>query len=354
MPAISLTQSESHLKKATRFMLSEAAVLGWPLLPRAFYIGNYPFNLYIALTRKCNSNCIFCTYQFFTKADKAHMSEDVFERVLEQIRQLQIKSVMLSPNIGEPTIAPDFLGKLARLREAGVEFIEMTSNALYFNKIGLEQLLENGPDKINISFAGFDKEMYERDYRVYRYEETRDNILGLLRINHERGRPRTISLWLRGDKPIEELMAAPEMETVRRFAHEITAMTEVDNMGGLIKAEDLPRGYKIQAEKRAMSRRPCSMLFDLTIHPDGSINLCSCRNIWTDKDMLVGNLNDMSLLEAHSKIAGVLASWEQGHIPATCQNCSMYCDPALGLAGRVRAVRKANKNQAHPVLNQPS
>ncbi len=278
------------------------------------------------------------------------MPEDVFEQVLKQIRQLGIKSVMLSPNIGEPTIAPDFLRKLTQLRAAGVEFIEMTSNALYFHKIGLEQLLENGPNKINISFAGFDKEMYERDYRVYRYEETRDNILGLLRLNHERGRPRTISLWLRGDKPIEELLAAPEIEAVRLYAHEICVMTEVDNMGGLIKAEDLPKGYKIQAEKPAMSPRPCSMLFDLTIHPDGNMNLCSCRNIWTDKDMLIGNLSEMSLLEAQSKIAGVLAKWEKGNFPATCQNCSMYCDPATGLAGRVRAVRKAGKKQGHPLL----
>jgi hypothetical protein len=271
------------------------------------------------------------------------MPDEIFDRLIGYIEQTRVKSVMLSPNIGEPTIAPAFLDKVERLRKAGVEFIEMTSNGIYFHKVGLTELLERGPDKINISFAGFDKEMFERDYRVFHYEQTRDNILGLLRLNHERGRPRTISLWLRGDKPIEEQMGAPEMEEVRQYAHEISAMTEVDDLGGLIKAENLPAGYKVQTGRPALSPRPCSMLFDLSIHPDGSINLCSCRNIMTDKDMLVGNVNAMSLIEAHSRIASVLSKWEEGQAPITCQGCSMYIDPAQGIAGRFRATRAASR-----------
>jgi hypothetical protein len=271
------------------------------------------------------------------------MPDEIFDRLIGYIERTRVKSVMLSPNIGEPTIAPAFLDKVERLRKAGVEFIEMTSNGIYFHKLGLTELLERGPDKINISFAGFDKEMFERDYRVFRYEQTRDNILGLLRLNHERGRPRTISLWLRGDKPIEEQMGAPEMEEVRQYAHEICAMTEVDDLGGLRKAENLPAGYRVQAGRPALSPRPCSMLFDLSIHPDGNINLCSCRNIMTDKDMLIGNVNAMSLIEAHSRIVSVLSKWEEGQTPITCQGCSMYIDPAQGIAGRFRATRAASR-----------
>jgi len=82
---------------------------------------------------------------------------------------------------------PNFIEKIKRLRRGGVEYIEMTTNALYLHKIGIDTLLSDGPDVINISFAGFDKDMYERDFRVKHYERTRDNILGLLRENQKLG-----------------------------------------------------------------------------------------------------------------------------------------------------------------------
>lgn len=341
MPSISLTRTQYRLKRVARSMIAEVVKPAWPMIPRASYLGSKPFHLNIALTRKCNANCVFCAYQYASKSDKIHMPEPMFERLLGDIEHLDIKSVMLSPNIGEPTIAPSFIQKMQRMREAGVEFIEMTSNALYWHKVGLGALIEHGPDKINISFAGFDKEMYQRDFRVHHYEQTRDNILGLLRLNNERGCPKKISLRLRGDQPSERLMAAPEMEEVRDLAFEIEAMTEVDNWLGMITADALPEGYRLQAEKPVLTKRPCAILFDLTIHPDGDIHLCSCRNVTADPDLHLGNLENMSLVEAHRLIPAVLDKWERGNVPTTCQTCSMYGEPTRGLAGRVRAVKAA-------------
>lgn len=341
MPSVNLTKTERYFKKVVRSVIAQAAIAAWPVIPRTTYLGRAPFHLNVALTRKCNANCVFCAYQHARKTDKIHMPDAMFERLLVDIEHLGIKSVMLSPNIGEPTIAPSFIQKILKMHDAGVEYIEMTSNALYWHKVGLDAMIEHGPDKINISFAGFDSEMYERDFRVTGYEQTRDNILGLLRLNNERGRPKKISLRLRGDQPFEKLMAAPEMEEVRDLAFEIEAMTEVDNWLGLIQAGTLPEGYKLQAEQPALSSRPCMLLFDLTIHPDGDIHLCACRNVVSDPDLHLGNLDNMSLVEAHGLIPGVLERWERGSVPTSCQTCSMYNDPSIGFAGRVRAVQRS-------------
>jgi len=131
-------------------------------------------------------------------------------------------------------------------------------------------------------------------------------------------------------------MSKPEMAEVRELASSIDALTEVDNWLGLIKRDALPSGYKLQADAPPLTKRPCRMLFDLTVHPDGDIHLCSCRNVSGDPDMHVGNLRDISLEDAHKKIPMVLKQWEQGKPPKSCQTCSMYNDPAPGLAGRVR------------------
>jgi MoaA/NifB/PqqE/SkfB family radical SAM enzyme len=340
MPAIALKGKKPFfVKTAARSLCAAFVRIVWPFVPRQIYLGRFPFHLSVALTRKCNANCVFCAYQFARKSDKIHMTEALFDRLIAEISTLPIAKVMLSPNVGEPTIAPSFLHKVRCLREAGVKTIEMTSNALYWHKLGLDNILDYGPDKINISFAGFDKEMYERDYRVGDYEQTCANILDLLRANARRRRPKEVSLWLRGDRPIETLMAAPEMAETRQLAHCVTAMTEVDSWLGLIDAQKLPDGYKLQEKKARLTARPCSFLFDLTIHPDGDIHLCSCRNVSGDPDMHIGNLDSMSLMEAHRGIPGVLEKWERGHLPASCRTCSMYTDPAPGLAGRFRRVR---------------
>lgn len=336
MPAISLVQKQSAFKNAARSAFAFIVRPFWPVLPRSLYLGQSPKRLILAITRKCNINCVFCAYQFARKEDKIHMPNPVFELVLEEIQKIHIERVMLSPNIGEPLLAPNFINKIKQLRTAGVRFIEVTTNGSLLHIIGPGDILENGPDKINISFPGFNKEMYERDVRAQLYERTRDNIVGLLRLNKSMGRPKSINLWLRGDLSAAELMSAPEMEEVKELADDISIMTEVDDWTGLIKEEHLPQGYHVQERKPPIGIRPCSLLFDLTVHPDGDIHLCSCRNLFEDPDLHIGHIKDMSFLDAHKRIPEVLKRWEMGQIPITCRRCSMYCDPSIGFIGRFR------------------
>jgi radical SAM protein with 4Fe4S-binding SPASM domain len=301
--------------------------------------------LLLAITRKCNANCVFCVYQFAREEDKIHMSDGIFELALERIQQARIECVMLSPNIGEPLIAPHFMDKLKRLRAVGVKHIEITTNALGLHQFSSREMLTDGPDRINISFAGFDKEMYERDFRVRHYERTRDSIMELLRTNRVLDAGKEINLRIRGDLPSEALLAAPEMEEAIQLANDVERMTEVDSWLGMITEEILPRGYVLQKEATKVTRRPCVQLWDLTIHPDGDIHLCSCRNVRGDPDLHIGNIKEMTLLEAHERIKGVLDRWESGSVPMMCKTCSMYSDPAIGLVGRWRRIRQSNRRR---------
>jgi hypothetical protein len=247
---------------------------------------------------------------------------------------------MMSPNIGEPLMAPMFMDKLSQLRAIGVDQIEVTTNGLLLHRTDARKFLLNGPDKINLSFAGFDQAMYERDYRVRHFERTRDSILKLLRENRLLGNKREINIRLRGDLPVDVLLAAPEMEEVMQLAHSVEVMTEVDDWLGLITKDILPEGYILQKEAPELTLRPCMLLWDLTVHPDGDIHLCACRNVYGDPRLHIGNIKGMDLVEAHGKIGDILDEWESGNVPTTCKTCSMYCDPANGLIGRRREIRQ--------------
>ena len=106
MPAVSITGKKTlgDLVK-NRCLRPAAAALVKPLwrwVPRSAYLGKSPMHLGLAITRKCNANCVFCPYQFAHSEDKVHMSDAMFDLALERIREAQVAQVMLSPNLGEP------------------------------------------------------------------------------------------------------------------------------------------------------------------------------------------------------------------------------------------------------------
>jgi MoaA/NifB/PqqE/SkfB family radical SAM enzyme len=328
------------MKDTVRKATAALVRLSWRAIPRSLYLGSVPNVVFLALTRRCNINCVFCPYQYLPEDQRMHMPDDLFAKVAQDIGSANVRRVMLSPNLGEPFMAPRFLDKVRELRRRGVRHIEATTNASLLHKVGILETLRDGPDVINLSFPGFDREMYERDVRVKLYDHARSNVLDILRQNQALGRPRTINLWLRGDLGIDRMMDMPEMEEAKQLASSMGAMTEVDDWLGYIKQEDLPQGYVIQRGKAALKERPCTLLFNLTIHPDGDIHLCGCRNIFGDPELRIGNLRDMSILEAHRRIPLILERWECRVFPASCRRCSMYWDPADGFAGRLRAIAR--------------
>lgn len=316
-------------------MFSGAAKMSWKFLPRTFYFNKSLRRLNLALTRVCNIDCVFCPYQVTRNDEKKHMPDEIFEKVLKDMADARITTVMLSPDLGEPLLAPDFIHKVKRLRKAGATSIEVTTNGTYFHKIGIDQMLGDGPEVINISFPGFDENMYNRVCRRPFYVQTRDNILSLIERNQALGSPKKIRLFLRGDMGLEQMLAWQEIHKIRNSLTSLSAMTEVDDWLGLIKESMLTAGFSLQRQRPGLTRRPCLVMFDIAVHPDGDMHLCSCRNIVREPLMHIGNVRDMSLEEGYQKIPHILDLWAQGKIPGICHKCSMYCDPANAVSGRI-------------------
>jgi radical SAM protein with 4Fe4S-binding SPASM domain len=127
-----------------------------------------------------------------------------------------------------------------------------------------------------------------------------------------------------------------------QLANNVEIMKEVDDWLGRITEDILPKGYTLQKKSPKITRRPCVQLWHLTIHPDGDMQLCSCRNVFADPGFHIGNIKEITLLEAHEKTKEVLIRWESGNIPMSCQKCSMYCDPAYAFLGRWRDIWQKN------------
>jgi Radical SAM superfamily. len=262
------------------------------------------------------------------------MPDEIFEIVLQELRKNSVKEVMASPDLGDPLLAPNLIDKLKAIKKVGVEKIELTTNGILLNKIGIDDLLESA-DIINISIAGFDEEMCRRVYRVTRYQQIRNNVLELLIKNNRRENPKFIRVWLRGDLEVADQLSFSEIDIVKEYADELAVMTEVDSWNGKITQEMLTGTMKLQTELPKITNRPCLILLNITVHPDGNIHACSCRNINNDMDLYLGNIREIGFRMAYDNISKILDKWENGYIPPICQSCCMYNDPANGILGTI-------------------
>ncbi len=302
----------------------------------------------IALTRICNADCTFCAYQFLEKEDRRHMPEALFQKVVEDVRDLRVPHVHLSPNLGDPLVAPRVLDKIGALRGAGVELIYLTTNGILLDKVGVRDFLANGPDVIGISTSGFNEDMYRRVYRSKQYPRMRNNVLELLRANHERPEKqrRYISIRIRADVPKEEFLAYPDMPEILRLANDVKYNELYGDWGGVIKQDMLTGSMRFRPVV-THENRPCAQLYNLAIHPDGEILACACQNIHHDKKMSLGYLADISLRTAWDRLSRLTDAWKQGDMPDTCQKCSMYNDPAVAWPGLAKQALVNLKLKSH-------
>jgi MoaA/NifB/PqqE/SkfB family radical SAM enzyme len=315
-------QGKIIIHKAGQFLLRPV----WNYLPDEASYGD--FNVVIILTTICNANCIFCHYQFLPRSERINMPDTIFSSIIENIKRSGILSVHLTSNSGEPLMAPNLLEKIKALRDAGVRTIQLTTNGILLDKIGIDQFLESGPDIINISTTAFDADMYKRIYRSNQFERMRNNIMNLLTRNKLRPNPRLITIGIRPDIPKEDVLAMPETQRLIDLADEVNIAEAYGDWGGEIKNSMLFGSMKIE-EPAPISNRPCQVLITTpAIYPNGDILACACRNIHRDPDLYLGHILEIDLGSALCKIKNIAANWRNGKIPQTCHRCTMYGDPS--------------------------
>lgn len=338
MPAKSLTTLgvlTDFRRRLQKNIISPLVRVVYNKIPNSLYLDHIE-QLSVSLTRVCNANCTFCSYQFLEKEYRQHMTDEVFSEVLKGIRKYRISNIQCSPNLGEPTLSPQFIERVRAMRNAGAQNIEITTNGTFLHRIGIDSFLDDGPNVINISFPGFDEEMYKRVYRSPHYRNTVNNILTLLRRNKEKHLDRQINLWIRGDIPTEEQLQKPEMTEALALGCGLSIMTEVDSWNGVITQEMLTGNMKLQSDIPIIQPRPCQLVRSITVAPDGTLHGCSCRNTHFDTGLYLGNIMSDDLMDAYSRLNPVFDRWKKGEYPDICQTCNMYCDPADGILGHLR------------------
>lgn len=308
-----------------------------------------PYEMHLELTNLCNANCVFCPYQFQSR-EIQFMTDAVFEKATGDFVSIGGGSVGLTPIVGDALIDPKFLERVRHLRsQPNIDRIFLTTNAILLDKFGIDEVLDSGITSITISTAGFDKEMYERVYRSQAYERMRRNVFELVKQNSERGNPIHITVGLRADRPLDEVMKFPDFQPILEYSPAIDFTWSFTSANGRITRDKLPPAMKLRVVKSR--KETCVQLYNGPIVlPDGTVMGCSCvASMDAIADLGIGNIMESSLGEiwASNQMRALRSSFNNGSLNPTCNGCDMYrnLDNYRTAEGRERAKINQLRNQ---------
>lgn len=278
----------------------------------------------------CNANCIFCGYQYM-KRKKQIMNNETFKKTIDDFVMIGGGDIDLRVIVGEPLLDSKFIEHILYARSFScIKKMTTVTNCLDLHKVGATNLLNSGLNEISISMTGFNVEMYKRIYRNDRYEQMKQNVLDLLRANDKLGRPVKITINLRIDKPMDEVLNYSGFDEVVKLAYSVDAPYYYDSWSGRIKSEDLTGNMKIRSTMFNFIKRkiPCLAIYSgIGILVDGTATVCPCRDLNGDSDLVVGNINNSSLKDIYysERLEKLRDNWLEGkYIPNICRDCTHY------------------------------
>jgi len=306
-----------------------------------------PYVLHLEFTNLCNAKCTFCPYQFQERKIE-FMSDKVFYKTVMDFCEMGGGSADITPIVGEALIDPDFLKRIRYLRsQEKIDRIHLTTNGILLDKVGIEKILNSGLTSITISTAGFEEEMYERVYRSASYIRMKDNVLNLLQINSKRSEPLHITIALRTDRSLNDILKDKDFQPILAFKPNIDFTWSYTTAGGRITRDKLSPSMKLRA--LGLHKKPCVQLFDGPIVlPDGTVMACSCvAAMDAVNDLGIGNILESNLLDiwTNNKMKEIRASFGTNSLNKTCAKCDMYREPEIFKTYEGREMAKINKQR---------
>jgi radical SAM protein with 4Fe4S-binding SPASM domain len=305
-----------------------------------------PFHLVLELTNLCNANCVFCPYSQQTRPHE-RMSEAVFRKAVADYIAMGGGSVDLTPTVGDPLIHPKFVEWVRYLRShRQIDRITLATNGILLDKHGVEEILDSGISRLNISLAGFDRQMYRRIYRTDAYRKVLANIERLLAANSARSEPVTIFLCLRPDRPEEEVLASPDLQPLLKYHPKIRFAGVFSRSGGQI--DELPPGMELAPPVTEKKTLPCRATYmALVVQSNGDVQVCGCESAINAPELVVGNIERQSLQEIWrgERLRALRESFRDGGLNTNCAKCDYYYKPPGFHTAEMRTMAKATRRR---------
>ena len=255
----------------------------------------FPRYIDIELTNSCNFKCLMCpTGNLSQKRKTGFMSDDVFERVLEEIKHY--KTPLRFIRWGEPTLHPSLINYIQKSTDVGI-LTHINTNGSILDDQYIKNIINAGLSSIKFSFQGVDKKSYYEMRRADFYHELIDTIERFVYIRGEEENPFI---------QVSTSVTYEDKDTIRSFRRSLEEIVDNVTIGRTVIGKVNLENVRLQKDNIDLLRKlrkqesvikkylKCPEVFDkLSINWDGSVSAC-CADY--DNLMIVGNILNDSLL----------------------------------------------------------
>jgi len=149
--------------------------------------GEFPLNLNIEVTTRCNLACTFCPQPAFKEEERYDMPLDLYEQVIDEGQRHQTPAANLN-GLGEPMLLKNLSEMIAYAKSRGFLDVMFHTNGTIMTEVLAEKLIRSGLDRIIFSVDSPDKETYEAMRIHGHYDKTVANVQLFERIRKASGK----------------------------------------------------------------------------------------------------------------------------------------------------------------------
>jgi len=282
---------------------------------------DFPVDVIVEVTRYCNLKCIMCPYPTL-KRSQGNMKFDIFKKIVDEVAHESPKSRIWLAIMGEPLYLKDKLSRYIQYaKEAGVETINLNTNAVLLTKKLSKELINSGVDKIIISIDADTESVYDQIRVGGDLNKVKENVQHLLeQIKESKSKkPEVITQFI----VMEE--NEHEMDNFKEYWLERGAVVKIRPKLGWCYSVD---SSILEQTEKVETRFPCSWITrTVSIHWDGKFSQCDAdyEGIYSP-----GDINNQTIKEIWTNELQKRRDrhWNNDYNFEPCNNCSDW------LAGR--------------------
>lgn len=285
-------------------------------LEEKFNLTDFPLNIIVEPSNRCNLNCIMCMNDKLTRP-RGIMDITLYKRIIDEIAIENPYTRLWLDYYGEPLLQRyKIYYFIDYAKKRGLKNVCINTNGTLLNEEMAEMLFDSGIDFISIDCDGFSKEVFEK----IRVNSNRDNFYK--NIDYFLKRKKELSNIVK-KLPIVELKITEMPENL----HEIdlvmnywkgkgawTAKRRLISWGGKIENVNFVNKKERIACGSAMGILPITW--------DGQVTNCVmdvdakfvCGNVKNESIKSIWKRRNIELLQKH-------LNHEWGKLPVICQNC---------------------------------
>lgn len=154
----------------------------WEENPRNHVLGDFPLDLDIESTSRCNLRCTFCDkLPLLQKGQKGDIDFALFTKIIDEGAEHRLCAVKLSYR-GEPLMHPRISEMVYYAKKHNVLDVYFNTNGMLLTETAARKLIDAGLNRLSVSIEGVEADHYEKHRVGAKFNVVKKNLETMLNL----------------------------------------------------------------------------------------------------------------------------------------------------------------------------